>query len=143
MGRDVDSRLESRRLDGPAAPRRRQDRAANRCGAWNSSDGRHHVDQNVPGARCSAGDASKSQDRALRHRNLPTDLYMAKGLIDSLARGHVLKTVAPEAVEDTIDESVAALMLTHIDYGSGRVHNMARLTEKAHAAGALAIWDLA
>ena len=75
--------------------------------------------------------------------NFPTDLYMAKGLIDSLARGHVLKTVAPEAVEDAIDESVAALMLTHIDYGSGRVHDMARLTEKAHAAGALAIWDLA
>ena len=64
--------------------------------------------------------------------NFPTDLYMAKGLIDSLARGHVLKTVAPEAVEDAIDESVAALMLTHIDYGSGRVHDaMARLTEKA------------
>jgi kynureninase len=75
--------------------------------------------------------------------NFPTDLYMAKGLIDSLARGHVLKTVAPEAVEDAIDDSVAALMLTHIDYGSGRVHDMARLTEKAHAAGALAIWDLA
>ena len=48
-----------------------------------------------------------------------------------------------QAVEDAIDESVAALMLTHIDYGSGRVHDMARLTEKAHAAGALAIWDLA
>jgi kynureninase len=75
--------------------------------------------------------------------NFPTDLYMAKGLIDSLARGHVLKTVAPEAVENAIDESVAALMLTHVDYGSGRMHDMARLTEKAHTAGALAIWDLA
>jgi kynureninase len=75
--------------------------------------------------------------------NFPTDLYMAKGLIDSLDRSHVLKTVAPDAVEDAIDESVAALMLTHVDYGSGRMHAMARLTEKAHAAGALTIWDLA
>src|SRR5262249_9353574 len=63
--------------------------------------------------------------------NFPTDLYMAKGLIDSLDRGHVLKTVAPEAVEDAIEEGVAALMLTHVDYGSGRMHAMARLTEKA------------
>lgn len=75
--------------------------------------------------------------------NFPTDLYMAEGLIRSLARGHVLKTVAPEAVEAAIDERVAALMLTHVDYGSGRMHDMARLTEEAHAAGALAIWDLA
>jgi kynureninase len=75
--------------------------------------------------------------------NFPTDLYMAKGLLDSLDRGHVLKVVAPEAVEDAIDESVGALMLTHVDYGSGRMHDMARLTEKAHGSGALAIWDLA
>ena len=66
-----------------------------------------------------------------------------KAFIDSLDRGHVLKVVAPEGVEDAIDESVAALMLTHVDYGSGRMHDMARLTEKAHGAGALAIWDLA
>jgi kynureninase len=75
--------------------------------------------------------------------NFPTDLYMAEGLIQSLARGHVLKTVAPEAVEAAIDETVAAIMLTHVDYGSGRMHDMARLTDGAHAAGALAIWDLA
>ena len=75
--------------------------------------------------------------------NFPTDLYMAEGLIQSLDRGHLLKTVAPEAVEAAIDESVAALMLTHVDYGSGRMHDMARLTRKAHAAGALVIWDLA
>ena len=75
--------------------------------------------------------------------NFPTDLYMAEGLIQSLARGHVLKTVAPEAVEAAIDESVAAIMLTHVDYGSGRMHDMPRLTDAAQAAGALAIWDLA
>jgi kynureninase len=75
--------------------------------------------------------------------NFPSDLYIAQGLIASLDRGHILKTVAPEAVEDEIDEHVAVVMLTHVDYGSGRMHDMARLTEKAHTAGALAIWDLA
>ena len=69
----------SRRLDGPAAPRRRQDRAADRCGARNSGDGRHVVDQNVPGARCSVGDASRSQDRALRHRQFPNRSLHGEG----------------------------------------------------------------
>ncbi|MEP1110294.1 MAG: aminotransferase class V-fold PLP-dependent enzyme, partial [Nitratireductor sp.] len=75
--------------------------------------------------------------------NFPTDLYMASGLIQSLDKGHELKIVAPEEVEDAIDDTVAAIMLTEVDYRTGRLHDMKRLTEKAHAAGALAIWDLA
>ncbi|WP_157014804.1 kynureninase [Mesorhizobium xinjiangense] len=75
--------------------------------------------------------------------NFPTDLYMATGLIDSLDKGHALKVVAPEEIEDAIDETVAVLMLTEVDYRTGRLHDMMRLTEKAHAAGALTIWDLA
>ncbi|MBX3569663.1 MAG: kynureninase [Rhizobiaceae bacterium] len=75
--------------------------------------------------------------------NFPSDLYMAQGLIASLGRGHELKIVAPEAVEDAIDGSVAAILLTEVDYRTGRLHDMKRLTAKAHAAGALAIWDLA
>ncbi|OCW57879.1 kynureninase [Hoeflea olei] len=75
--------------------------------------------------------------------NFPTDLYMAKGLLDSLGKGHELKVVDPEAVADAIDESVAAIMLTQVDYRTGRLHDMKALTEKAHAHGALAIWDLA
>ena len=75
--------------------------------------------------------------------NFPTDLYMADGLIRSLGGDHVLRIVEPEAVEEAIDEEVAVLMLTHVDYRTGRMHDMARLTEKAHRAGALTIWDLA
>lgn len=75
--------------------------------------------------------------------NFPTDLYMAQGLIASLGRGHELRVVEPEAVEAAIDESVAAVMLTQVDYRTGRLHDMVALTEKTHAAGALAIWDLA
>jgi kynureninase len=75
--------------------------------------------------------------------NFPTDLYMADGLIRSLGRGHVLKIVAPEEVSSAIDGSVAAVMLTQVDYRTGRLHDMAALTRRAHEAGALAIWDLA
>ncbi|MAS07114.1 MAG: kynureninase [Ahrensia sp.] len=75
--------------------------------------------------------------------NFPTDLYMAEGLLRTLDKGHELKIVAPEDVVSAIDETVAAVMLTHVDYGTGRMHDMAGITRAAHAAGAIAIWDLA
>lgn len=75
--------------------------------------------------------------------NFPTDLYMAQGLIAALDKGHVLKVVDPEEVEGAIDDSVAALMLTEVDYRTGRLHDMGVLTRKAHAVGALTVWDLA
>ena len=75
--------------------------------------------------------------------NFPSDLYMAEGLLRSIDRGYTLKVVDPEAVEDAIDGTVAVLMLTEVDYRTGRLHDMAALTGKAHAAGALTVWDLA
>ncbi|EAR49411.1 kynureninase [Oceanicola granulosus HTCC2516] len=75
--------------------------------------------------------------------NFPSDLYMAEGLVKSLGAGHELRLVAPEAVADAIDEDVAVLMLTEVDYRTGRRHDMPALTARAHEAGALAIWDLA
>jgi len=77
------------------------------------------------------------------HGNFPSDLYMADGLIRSLGQGHEIRTVAPEAVGGALDESVAVLLLTEIDYRTGRRHDMAHLTRAAHAAGALTVWDLA
>jgi len=75
--------------------------------------------------------------------NFPSDLYMADGLVRTLGQGYALKTVAPEDVETAIDASVAVVMLTEVDYRTGRRHDMARLTAKAHAAGAVTVWDLA
>jgi kynureninase len=75
--------------------------------------------------------------------NFPTDLYMAEGLIEHLDCSQVLRVVPPEAVEDAIDAEVAAVMLTHVDYRTGRMHDMGSVTEAAHAAGAVMIWDLA
>ena len=75
--------------------------------------------------------------------NFPSDLYMAQGLIGSLGQGHELKVVAPEEVEAAIDGTVAVLMLTEVDYRTGRLHDMKALTAKAHAAGVVTVWDLA
>ncbi|MEM0946916.1 MAG: kynureninase [Pseudomonadota bacterium] len=75
--------------------------------------------------------------------NFPSDLYMAQGLIRTLGKGHALKTVAPDAVLEAIDEDVAVLMLTEVDYRTGRLHDMADLTARAHAAGVVTVWDLA
>jgi kynureninase len=75
--------------------------------------------------------------------NFPSDLYMADGLVRTLAAGHELRVVAPEEVEANITDDLAVLMLTEVDYRTGRRHDMKALTAKAHAAGALAIWDLA
>lgn len=75
--------------------------------------------------------------------NFPSDLYMADGLVRTLGQGYALKTVAPEDVMDAIDDTVAVTLITEVDYRTGRRHDMAAITAKAHAAGALAIWDLA
>ena len=75
--------------------------------------------------------------------NFPSDLYIAQGLIGSLNRGHKLKIVEPEEVEAALDETVAVLMLTEVDYRTGRLHDMKALTQKAHSVGAVTVWDLA
>jgi len=75
--------------------------------------------------------------------NFPSDLYIAEGLVTALGRGYRLKVVEPEAVESAIDETVAVTMLTQVDYRTGRMHDMAALTKRAHAAGAVTVWDLA
>jgi len=75
--------------------------------------------------------------------NFPSDLYMAEGLCRTLGNGYVLRTVAPEELLDAIDDSVAVTLITEVDYRTGRRHDMAAITARAHAMGALTIWDLA
>jgi kynureninase len=75
--------------------------------------------------------------------NFPTDLYVVEGLIRHLGRDHVLKAAAPEEFPAVIDDDVACVLLTHVSYRTGRMYDMAKITEAAHAKGALMIWDLA
>ncbi|MEO1778973.1 MAG: kynureninase [Pseudomonadota bacterium] len=75
--------------------------------------------------------------------NFPTDLYMVQGLIQSLDRRYELRLVAPDAVADAIGDDVAVVLLTQVDYRTGRMHDMQAISARAHAAGAVMIWDLA
>jgi kynureninase len=75
--------------------------------------------------------------------NFPSDLYMAQGLIRLLDRDYELRVVAPEEIEANITEEIAVIMITEVDYRTGRRHEMKALTQKAHDKGAIAVWDLA
>jgi kynureninase len=73
--------------------------------------------------------------------NFPTDLYVAQGLA-SLLGDVELRLVSRPDLATALDERAAVLLLTHVDFRTGEVHDMARLTRAAHDAGALAMWDL-
>lgn len=73
-------------------------------------------------------------------RTFPTDGYIAA----SAARmtGHRIVPVAPADVPDTVGPRTAAVLLNHVDYRSGRLHDLPGLTAAVRGAGALAVWDL-
>lgn len=74
--------------------------------------------------------------------NFPTDNYAVQGLLKHLGGKYEIRFVEEDNVMDAIDETVAAVSLTHVHYKTGYVLDMQAITEKAHAVGALAIWDL-
>lgn len=72
--------------------------------------------------------------------NFPTDLYMIDGLE---AQGLATRRLAPrDQLVEALDGDVALLLLTHVHYKTGALHDMAALTRAAHDAGALVLWDL-
>ncbi|WP_350616858.1 kynureninase [Pseudomonas sp. HY7a-MNA-CIBAN-0227] len=76
--------------------------------------------------------------------NFPTDLYIAEGLAELLQQGYSLRLVnSPDELPQAIDQDTAVVMLTHVNYKTGYMHDMQALTALSHECGALAIWDLA
>jgi kynureninase len=73
--------------------------------------------------------------------NFPTDLYIADSL--AAARGLELRLARADAIAEAITSEVSVVMLTHVGYRTGRMHDLAGITRAAHAAGALIVWDLA
>lgn len=76
--------------------------------------------------------------------NFPTDLYIAEGLAELLQQGYGLRLVnSPDELPQAIDQDVAVVMLTHVNYKTGYMYDMQALTALSHECGALSIWDLA
>ncbi|MFG6466982.1 kynureninase [Roseateles sp. BYS87W] len=74
--------------------------------------------------------------------NFPTDNYIAQSVVRAHG-GELLLVDSPEDIPPLLDERCAVLMLTHVNYRTGRMHDMGLLTRWAQQAGALAVWDLA
>jgi kynureninase len=84
----------------------------------------------------------------LDRRNFPTDRYIAASVAAEC--GLELRWIDPapaagvtaEQVRERLDERVAVVMLSHVDFRSAYIADMAAITAAAHAAGALTLWDL-
>ncbi|MGH8809912.1 MAG: aminotransferase class V-fold PLP-dependent enzyme, partial [Noviherbaspirillum sp.] len=75
--------------------------------------------------------------------NFPTDIYIAQGLADWLDRGYQLRMIdAPDELAGAIDDQTAVVMLTHVNYRTGHMHDMRAVSNLAHENGALMVWDL-
>ena len=79
--------------------------------------------------------------RVLSERStFPTDLYIA----ESVCAQHGLQLVLlePDEIDAALGDDVAILMLTHVNYRTGAMHDMAAVTARAHAQGIVCVWDL-
>jgi kynureninase len=76
--------------------------------------------------------------------NFPTDVYVAQGLTEWLERGYRLHLVdSPDELHSAIGDDTAVVMLTHVNYRTGHMHDMKQVTAHTHRHGGLIVWDLA
>lgn len=74
--------------------------------------------------------------------NFPTDIYIAQSACRCVKNSEVVQ-VSPESLIDAINEETAVVFLSHVDFKSGALSDMSGITQAAHDAGALVLWDVA
>ena len=81
-----------------------------------------------------------------QRENFPSDIYMLQGLAEQLDDGYEVRLVDDEEVTagfpTTMSDEVALVVLTHVNYRTGRLFDMGTTTSAIHSGGALVIWDL-
>ena len=91
-----------------------------------------------------AVDAPERKVLLSERSNFPTDLYIAEALCKERGLRLVLvESAEPVDISAALRSDVAVLMLTHVNYRTGAMHDMASVTAAAHRAGILTVWDLA
>ena len=91
-------------------------------------------------ARIAREDAPNRKKLISERSNFPTDLYIAQSVCQEY--GLELVLLEPEEIADALQTDVAISMLTHVNYRTGAMHDMAAVTAAAHAKGILCVWDL-
>jgi kynureninase len=91
-------------------------------------------------ARVARADHPERKKLISERSNFPTDLYIAQSVCQEY--GLELVLLEPEEISAQLQSDVAVLMLTHVNYRTGAMHDMAAVTARAHAQGIVCVWDL-
>ncbi len=98
------------------------------------------------GLRMQATDAPNRRVILTQRENFPSDIYMLQGLAEQLGAGYEIRLVDDAEVAagfpTTLTDEVALVVLTHVNYRTGRLFDLESTTSAIHAAGARVIWDL-
>lgn len=90
-----------------------------------------------------AADSPKKKRVVSERSNFPTDLYIAQAICKERGYELVLVDIQEQELVSVLSEDVAVLMLTHVNYRTGAMHNMREVSELAQSRGILTVWDLA
>lgn len=90
-----------------------------------------------------AADSPTKKKIVSERSNFPTDLYIAQSLCKERSYELVLMDIQEQDLFSVLGEDVAVLMLTHVNYRTGAMHNMRAVGELAQSRGILTVWDLA
>jgi len=75
--------------------------------------------------------------------NFRSDIYIVEAMARRAGRPVIVRAIDRDTLDDQLNDDVALVMLTHVDYRTGEMLDMRGITTKVHAAGALMLWDLA
>ena len=76
--------------------------------------------------------------------NFPSDLYILEGVNNMFGESYerCLIDEGDDEIEKYIDSSTAVVVLSHINYKTGRITDLKKITTFAHEKGALVVWDI-
>ncbi|MFF8284271.1 kynureninase [Streptomyces albus] len=94
----------------------------------------------IGAVRLARADSAQRDEILVDAATFPTDGYIAA----SAARltGCTVRAVPADAVSEAVGERAAAVLLNHVDYRTGALHDLPALTAAARRAGAVSVWDL-